>query len=241
MNSTRQISKKKILPGLSRVLSTALLTIGYFGTSLAIAQAPAPDAGSTAGHASQAQPATVNTPKVRVKNGLLTIVAENSTLGQVLDAVKAATGTEIEAPTQGMSERVYINIGPASARDAISALLNGTSFDYVLLGSAQDPGGIHRLVLVSRGDSAPRQVETMARSQAPEPSGVSTQSVAGPDVDAANGGDPDSAGPTVASVSTTQIAADSDMQPPKEPLSPEQIQQMMRQKMQELRQQHPPQ
>ncbi len=50
-------------------------------------------------------------PQVTYHDGLLSIRAENSTLGDVLRAVQNATGATIESP--GLtSERVYVKLGP---------------------------------------------------------------------------------------------------------------------------------
>src|SRR5262245_60317508 len=74
-------------------------------------------------------------PRVSYSNGMLGIVAENSTLADVLTAVRQKTGTNIDAPASAASERVVISIGPAPANSVLAALLNGSRFDYIILGS----------------------------------------------------------------------------------------------------------
>ena len=87
-------------------------------------------------------------PQVSYENGQLTIVAPNSTLGDILRAVRKQTGAEIEIPEA--KERVVTHLGPAPARDVIAELLNGSRFNYVLLGSPLDPSAITRVVLVAK-------------------------------------------------------------------------------------------
>ncbi len=85
-------------------------------------------------------------PKVNFANGLLTIVAENSTLGDVLRAVGTQTGAAIEMSTDA-TERVVAHLGPGPARDVITKLMNGSLFNYVILESAAQPDHIDRVIL----------------------------------------------------------------------------------------------
>jgi hypothetical protein len=80
-------------------------------------------------------------PQVSFHNDQLTIVAHNSTLGDVLRAVRNQTGAAVEIPANA-TERVVGRFGPGPARDVLAVLLNGSHFNYVMLGSAAtlDPG-----------------------------------------------------------------------------------------------------
>src|SRR6202166_5271333 len=88
-------------------------------------------------------------PEVSFQGGQLTISAQNSTLGDILKAVRVQTGATIDLPGNA-SERVVGNFGPAPARDVLTALLNGSHFNYVLLGSPTDPGALDRVVLMAK-------------------------------------------------------------------------------------------
>jgi hypothetical protein len=87
-------------------------------------------------------------PQVTYQSGQLTIVAPNSTLGDILRAVRKQTGADIDVPDA--KERVVTHLGPGPARDVIAELLNGSRFNYVLLGSPTDPKVLTRIVLVAR-------------------------------------------------------------------------------------------
>jgi len=93
-------------------------------------------------------------PQVSYQNSQLTIDAPNSTLSDILRAVRKQTGAEIEVPVA--PERVVTHLGPGSARDVIAQLLNGSRFNYVLLGSPADSASLTRVVLVAKSgqDSA---------------------------------------------------------------------------------------
>jgi hypothetical protein len=92
-------------------------------------------------------------PQVDFQNGQLTIVAPNSTLGDVLRAIKKQTGADIDVPSA--NERVVTRLGPGPARDVIAELLNGSRFNYVLLGSAENTNLLTRVVLVPKAAGAP--------------------------------------------------------------------------------------
>lgn len=87
-------------------------------------------------------------PQVTYQNGQLTIVAPNSTLGDILRAVRKQTGAEIEIPVA--TDRVVTHLGPGPAREVVAELLNGSRFNYVLLGSSGDDAALTRVVLVMK-------------------------------------------------------------------------------------------
>jgi flagellar biosynthesis GTPase FlhF len=87
-------------------------------------------------------------PQVSYQDGQLTIVAPNSTLADILKAVRKQTGAEIDIPDA--KERVATHLGPGPARDVIAELLNGSRFNYVLLGSPSDAAALTRVVLVAK-------------------------------------------------------------------------------------------
>ena len=93
-------------------------------------------------------------PQVSFENNQLTIIAPNSTLADILRAVRKQTGAEIEVPAA--PERVVTHLGPGPARDVLAELLNGSRFNYVLLGSPSDEAALTRVVLVTK--SGPQDI-----------------------------------------------------------------------------------
>jgi hypothetical protein len=112
-------------------------------------------AGTTCARASAGTTHTASNsaPKVRYSNGLLTIVAENSTLGDILRAVRTQTGAAVEIPPNA-TERVVTHLGPGPARDVLVSLLHGSRFNYVMLGSPTHPGMVDRIILTSKSGGA---------------------------------------------------------------------------------------
>ena len=98
-------------------------------------------------------PALQNKLQVEFRNHQLRIDAENTTLRDTLKAISARTGAEVQFPAVELGERIFVHLGPGSARDVITQLLNGSQFNYVILSLPSDPGGITRLIL-SRASSA---------------------------------------------------------------------------------------
>jgi len=93
-------------------------------------------------------------PQVSFQGGQLTISAQNSTLGDILKAVRVQTGATIDLPGTA-PERVVGHFGPAPARDVLTSLLNGSHFNYLLLGSSTDPSALDRVILMAKsGGSA---------------------------------------------------------------------------------------
>jgi hypothetical protein len=93
--------------------------------------------------------------KVSYQGGLLTISAQNSTLGEILRDVRKVTGASIEIPSgSGAGERVVTHLGPAAPRDVLASLLNGSSFDYVMLGSSSDPTAVSSVILIPKASAA---------------------------------------------------------------------------------------
>ena len=108
---------------------------------------------------SPAQPALppiepVRPPVVAWDGSRLTIDAENSTLSDVLLAIRSRTGASIEMPGSASAERVAIHIGPAPIREVLSSLLYGTNFNYVIQSSEGDAGGLGKVMLISRDGEA---------------------------------------------------------------------------------------
>lgn len=104
-------------------------------------------------------------PQVTYSNGLLTIVASNSTLSDILRAVSMRTGASVDAPPQLTAERVAARIGPGSPREVISELLSGPRFDYILVGADGDPNAV-RSIILTPNRSSPATGAVMAQRPA---------------------------------------------------------------------------
>lgn len=187
-------------------------------------------------------------PQVSYANDQLTINAPNSTLADILRAVRKQTGAEIEVPSA--PERVVTRLGPGPARDVVAQLLNGSRFNYVLLGSPSDDAVLTKVVLVAKTGpdtitpppSAPNpplgitQANNSAPPQEPPPDAADAEQQ---DDNAANADD---------AATTDQAAQEVDQQQqqqqqnPDQPgvKTPQQMLQEMQQRQMQLQQQQPP-
>ena len=104
-------------------------------------------------------------PQVSYENGLLTIVAPNSTLGDILRGVRKHTAADIEIPSTA-NERVVTRLGPAPAREVVAELLNGSRFNYILLGAPDNPNALVRVVLVAKTPDTPTNPAGVASASA---------------------------------------------------------------------------
>jgi hypothetical protein len=89
-------------------------------------------------------------PQVTWDGKQLTIISDNSTLGDILTAIRSLTGTQLDMPPAAARERIAARLGPGPAREIISTLLSWTDFDYVIQASDAEPDGVHNVMLTAR-------------------------------------------------------------------------------------------
>lgn len=178
-------------------------------------------------------------PKVTYQNNELTIVAPNSTLSDILRAVRKETGAEIDVPVA--PERVVTHLGPGPARDVLSDLLNGSRFNYVLLGAPGNETVLTRVVLVPKSSVGAPEPQQPAQQQA----AAQPPNAAPPDADAsadATDADPPDDGSNTAVDDGTDQSATDDQSNQEQPAvkTPQQMLQEMQQRQLQLQQQQPP-
>ena len=93
-------------------------------------------------------------PQVTYEGGQLTIIAENSSLADVMSALRAAIGADIDLPTSSASQRIWVRLGPGPARTVLRDLLENTELNFVIQASENDEDGIRSVVLTARSKNA---------------------------------------------------------------------------------------
>jgi hypothetical protein len=131
-------------PNLAKSVLTALSSPSLLQEQMP-QQAPAPVS---------AEQGMLSRHQVSFEDGQLTIVAENSKLGDILAAVSERMGADIELPASASDERIWVRLGPGPARRVLAALLGGTDLDYVIQASETDPEGIQSVLLTPRTKAA---------------------------------------------------------------------------------------
>jgi len=107
-------------------------------------------------------------PTVTYQGGQLTIQSNNATLAQVLRSVQAKTGASFDIPASAGSDRVVAQLGPGQPKDILATLLNGSKFNYIILGSPGQPGSVQKLILTPR-QNAPITTNTAQNHPTPQP------------------------------------------------------------------------
>jgi AMIN domain len=102
--------------------------------------------------ASAQQPAVPPQPPLRVtfQNDLLSIRAEKATLSQVLYEIQRLTGADIPIPAGAEREQIVTNLGPGPAREVLAALLNGSHYNFVILGADDNSTALQQVILTPR-------------------------------------------------------------------------------------------
>jgi hypothetical protein len=108
-------------------------------------------------------------PKVIYQSGQLTIDSANATLAQVLRSVQSKTGASMEIPSSANNERVVAQLGPGRPSDVLASLLNGSKFDFIILGVQNQPGTVQKVILSTRQNTAPTTNTAQNRAPAPTP------------------------------------------------------------------------
>jgi hypothetical protein len=155
-----------------------------------------------------------SSPKITYANGQLTISARDASLGDVLRAVSVKTGAVIEFPADRAREHMFANAGPGPVQEVLATLLNGSRFNYVMLASPTNPSLLQRMILTSADEPANQPAaDQPVQALAPTPlvSAAPAQEL------------PKSLPPSVA-----MEAAQMEMEAPKEPLSPDAVEAMMK-------------
>jgi hypothetical protein len=104
-------------------------------------------------------------PIAQLTDGKLTIKASGQDFTSVLESVRSVTGFTIEKPSSADSEPVFLSVGPTSVADALVALLSGTNYNYIIVGSEQDSQAVKRLILTDRTGSAPATLVASSQGQ----------------------------------------------------------------------------
>jgi len=172
-------------------------------------------------------------PEVSYQDGLLTIVAPNSTLADILRGVRKHTAADIEIPSTA-SERVVTRLGPGPAREVMAELLNGSRFNYILLGSPDNANLLVRVVLVAKTSDAQSAGAAAGAAGAAQSAQVVGAATEAPDAEAADDAE-DTAEPGTAEAE--QPAATPDQPGVR---TPQQMLQEMQQRQLQMQQQSTP-
>jgi hypothetical protein len=109
-------------------------------------------------------------PKVEVsyQGGLLSIAANTATLAEVLFEIQKKTGADIPIPAGAGGDQVFTKIGPVPPGAALASLLNGSNFNFIMVGSDETPSQLRSVLIFPKGGSPP-QVANSTPQLTPRP------------------------------------------------------------------------
>jgi hypothetical protein len=136
----------------------------------------------------------------------------------VLKLVAEKTGAVIDVPPGSGLERIVEHTGPGRPDDVLAQLLNGSSYDFIIVSTPQNPHGPAQVLLSLRRPDAPPGVQ-------PDDSKIATASPLWT---------PPEVAPATAILS---LPIDPASLPPKEALTPEVLGKMMRERAEQIREQ----
>jgi hypothetical protein len=112
-------------------------------------------------------PPVASSPQTVIySDGKLAIKAHDVKLGEILASIRAHTGAAVECPPGIAEDRVFVDIGLMPMREALVALLDGSSFNYILkLGP--NPQFVKQIILTARGGQPDMAVASASPTQQP--------------------------------------------------------------------------
>ena len=140
------------------------------GGTASAANGPPPSQVATSTPPVAAAPPPPPPVTVGFENGMLSVTADRASLAEVLYQIQVHTGAEIAVPSGAEQEKVVATLGPAPARDVLTELLEGSSYNFIILGSTQDPKALERVILTPRGPGIPEVSAVTPPPASPPPS-----------------------------------------------------------------------
>ena len=131
-----------------------------------------PSTGTAAANASVPEPPPA--PKkveISFQDGRLRLVSNKASLAEVLNEVRAQLNADIVVPAGAEQEVVAVALGPSTPRDVISRLLDGSRYNFIIVGTDADANQVERVVLSPKtnlAESAISPPASAAEMQGPD-------------------------------------------------------------------------
>ena len=122
------------LPGSTAIPATpSLTTVPQVAHSIAPARLPAP--------------APEKKVTIFFQDGLLSLTSNQGSLAEVLTEIGLATGADMSIPAGAEQEKVAASLGPGSPRDVLAQLLNGSRYNFIIVGSSANANQLARVMI----------------------------------------------------------------------------------------------
>ncbi len=91
-------------------------------------------------------------PRVTFTDGRLQVVANNSTVQDVINAIHGATGTKFQVNGGPTQDRLFGQFGPGPVTAVLRQILLGSGFNYILVSPPQTPGEVQTAMLMAKSN-----------------------------------------------------------------------------------------
>lgn len=101
--------------------------------------------------------------EITFQDGRLKLLSTKASLAEVLTELRAQLNADIPVPAGAEQENVAISLGPGTPREVISQLLNGSPYNFIIVGKDEDANQVERVILSSKtpgGVTASNQAST---------------------------------------------------------------------------------
>jgi hypothetical protein len=85
--------------------------------------------------------------EITFRDGLLSLTSAKASLAEILNELRMHTGADIIVPPGAEQEQVAVVLGPASPREVISKLLDGSRYNFIIVGTDKDANQVERVIL----------------------------------------------------------------------------------------------
>jgi type II secretory pathway component GspD/PulD (secretin) len=85
--------------------------------------------------------------EITFQDGRLRLVSNKASLAEVLNEIRAQLNADIVVPAGAEQEMVAVALGPSTPRDVISKLLDGSRYNFIIVGTDADANQVERVVL----------------------------------------------------------------------------------------------
>jgi hypothetical protein len=133
-------------PQAYQIFPSAKSVIVKLPGSGASAMAALPPANASTPEPPHAPPAPKKV-EITFQDGRLRLVSNKASLAEVLNEIRAQLNADIVVPAGAEQEVVAVALGPSTPRDVISKLLDGSRYNFIIVGTDADANQVERVVL----------------------------------------------------------------------------------------------
>jgi AMIN domain-containing protein len=85
--------------------------------------------------------------EIKLQDDKMSLVSNKASLAEVLNEVHAQLNADIPIPAGAEQELVAVVLGPGTQREVISKLLEGSRYNFIIVGTDQDANKVERVIL----------------------------------------------------------------------------------------------